>query len=543
MGASVLHWPRGSRYAAYALSFPYSYGYDYRLYYGRIYVTPLPITDAEEIKRREPLFEAKIGELFFRWPEWYATCVREWVGLLEYLKGIKRELLPLGKLTEVLKESIEASKRAWELHFYGLYAALTAYTAFEGLCQSFGISEKEIRVFLQGFDTKMYEIDRALWGLADLARDLALEEAFVTGDSAESLEKYLQCSPRGQAWLKQFRDFLEHYGRRTTAAIFDPYYATWREDPWPVLFTLKTYILRGGFSFEEHTQKIIEERDQAVQKTVERLPEGAREDFLVHLRHAQATYPFFEDHNFYVEQWAYAELRYTLLECGRRLTEKRVLAAPEDVFFLTAGELLQVMQALARGGPLEIEGIGLFLPETVEERRRRWEELHQIHPPWVLGSLPEEEVRDPVFSKVWGFTKEAVAALRAEGGDFVPHRAKAARLVRVDGLPGAPGIAEGRARVILGYEGFSEVLPEEILVAPFTTPAWTPLFSKVKAVVTDSGGLLAHAAICAREYGIPAVVGTITRGRRATEVVRTGQYVRVDGNKGVMEVLQEAINT
>jgi len=97
--------------------------------------------------------------------------------------------------------------------------------------------------------------------------------------------------------------------------------------------------------------------------------------------------------------------------------------------------------------------------------------------------------------------------------------------------------------VILGYEGFSEVLPEEILVAPFTTPAWTPLFSKVKAVVTDSGGLLAHAAICAREYGIPAVVGTITRGRRATEVVRTGQYVRVDGNKGVMEVLQEAINT
>ncbi|MGB9886261.1 MAG: PEP-utilizing enzyme [Moorellales bacterium] len=540
MGASLLHWPDGSRYAAVTLSYPYSHGYDYRLYYGRIYASPLPIEDPEEIRERERRFTSIVTDLFSRWSQWYSSCVREWVSLLEYLKGIRKELLSLPKLTEVLKETIEASKRAWELHFFGQYAALSAYTDFEELCLRNGISEKEIRTFLQGYDTKVYETDRALWGLANLAHDLGLEEAFVTAESTEALEKYLELSPRGRAWLKEFRDFLEYYGRRTTAAVFDPYYPTWREEPWPVLFTLKTYILKGGFSFEDHTRKVIEERDRAVQSTMARLGEQAAEDFRLRLGPAQATYPFFEDHNFYVDQWAYAELRYTLLECGRRLTEHRILARPEDVFFLTANELLDGMRSLSRGRPSPVGGLDLFIPQLVEERRQRWQELHDCHPPRVLGTSPEVEIRDPLFTKVWGFTRETIAALEAEEEDSGTSRRSSSRAVQLIGLPGSPGVAEGRARVILGYEGFSEVLPEEVLVAPFTTPAWTPLFSKVKAVVTDCGGLLAHAAICAREYGIPAVVGTTTRGQRATEMLRTGQYVRVNGSKGVVEVLSES---
>jgi pyruvate,water dikinase len=499
----------------------------------------LPVTDPEEVKRRERVFSSVSSELFAEWPKWYASCVREWISLLEYLKGIRKELLSLAKLSEVLRETIEASKRAWELHFYGLYAALSAYTDFEALCQHYGISEKETRTFLQGYDTKVYETDRALWGLAGLAHDLGLEEAFVSAESSEALERYLDNSPRGRAWLKEFRDFLEYYGRRTTAAIFDPYYPTWREEPWPVLFTLKTYILKGGFRFEDHTRKIIEERDRAVKATVARLGEQAAQEFLLRLRPAQAAYPFIEDHNFYVDQWAYAELRYTLLECGRRLADNSILTVPEEVFFLTAPELMQAMQALSRGRPPQVEGLELFIPETVAERKQRWLELHEIHPPRVLGTLPKTEIRDPLFTKVWGFTRGTIAALAAEDLLSGAPKRGTPRALQVLGLPGSPGVVEGRVRVILGYEGFSEVLPEEVLVAPFTTPAWTPLFSKVKAVVTDCGGLLAHAAICAREYGIPAVVGTTTRGQRATESLRTGQYVRVNGTKGVIEVLEE----
>ena len=82
-------------------------------------------------------------------------------------------------------------------------------------------------------------------------------------------------------------------------------------------------------------------------------------------------------------------------------------------------------------------------------------------------------------------------------------------------------------------------MPGDIMVSPFTTPTWSPLFTKVKAVVVDGGGPLCHAAICAREYGIPAVVGTLSRGLKATEMIKSGQKVRVNGTKGLVEILRE----
>jgi pyruvate,water dikinase len=104
------------------------------------------------------------------------------------------------------------------------------------------------------------------------------------------------------------------------------------------------------------------------------------------------------------------------------------------------------------------------------------------------------------------------------------------------GYPGSPGVAEGVARVITSFEAFPKLQPGEILVCPYTATAWTPLFPKVKAVVTDTGGMLTHAAITAREYRIPAVVGTW----RATRSIKDGDFIRVDGDRGVVEVLRKA---
>jgi pyruvate,water dikinase len=103
-----------------------------------------------------------------------------------------------------------------------------------------------------------------------------------------------------------------------------------------------------------------------------------------------------------------------------------------------------------------------------------------------------------------------------------------------EGYPGAPGIAEGKARVITSFEDFPKLQPGEILVCPYTATAWTPLFPKIKAVVTDSGGMLTHAAIAAREYRIPAVVGTW----RATRSIKDGDIIRVDGSLGIVEIIK-----
>ena len=100
------------------------------------------------------------------------------------------------------------------------------------------------------------------------------------------------------------------------------------------------------------------------------------------------------------------------------------------------------------------------------------------------------------------------------------------------GLPASPGRASGPARVICTPEEFDRLQPGDVLIAPVTTPAWTPLFVHAAAVVTDTGSPLAHASLAAREYGIPAVVGT----GNATARFQDGQQVLVDGNTGLVEV-------
>jgi pyruvate,water dikinase len=98
------------------------------------------------------------------------------------------------------------------------------------------------------------------------------------------------------------------------------------------------------------------------------------------------------------------------------------------------------------------------------------------------------------------------------------------------GMPGSPGAAEGIVRIVRNASEFDRLNAGEVLVAPFTNPSWTPLFQRAAAVVVDSGSAASHAAIVAREYGIPAVMSTVT----GTQVLRDGESIRVDGNQGLV---------
>jgi len=531
MGASVYHWPRGTKVASEWFSFPYSRGFDYVLYDGRIYPGVIPITDPEEIKDREVIFGDKLKKALDSWPEFYAEGVKEWTNMLSYLRGMDKRTLPLDRLLIVLRDAVKISKRSWELHFIYMYPSIFAYMTFEAVCKEYNIPEKEMRIFLQGFETKMFELDRAMWRLADIAREMNLTVLFDKAEKAAASKhvneqkaavvKQILCETEmGKVWWDQFEKLLEKFGRRSTASLFDPAYKTWNEDPYPVLSTIKTYIQKGGFDYEEHTKKIIGERDKFIEETIARIPDYDRERFKQALLHAQYSYPFNEDHNYYVEQWTYSELRYVIQECGRRLVKFGMLKEKDDIFFLTVSELEEILEDVVLDEKIGVQEHLASVRHMVYGRKEVWKDLHKVKAPPFIGTIPEERVDDPVFIKIWGMTDEVI-----KGNALTKDRVEG----RFEGFPGAPGVVEGVARVIFGYD--------EILVAPFTTPAWTPLFSKIKGVVTDSGGMLAHAAICAREYNIPAVVGTITRGARVTDFVKTGQKIRIDGTNGVAEVI------
>ncbi len=198
---------------------------------------------------------------------------------------------------------------------------------------------------------------------------------------------------------------------------------------------------------------------------------------------------------------AWPVMRRAVLRIGEALAEREVIREPDDVFFLTRTEALAALE-------------GTPLPATVDVAGRRAirEEQARLVPPPIVGSLNRQ-------LKAWW--------------DSQPRQfgAKRSETAIVSGAPASPGRASGPVRVIRGPDEFDQLKPGEILVAPLTAPAWTPLFSRAAAVVTDVGSVAAHASIIAREYGIPAVVGC----GDATARLRTGMRVTVDGSAGTVE--------
>ena len=150
--------------------------------------------------------------------------------------------------------------------------------------------------------------------------------------------------------------------------------------------------------------------------------------------------------------------------------------------------------------------------------------LAQWSAPPALGPVPES-MSDPAVQMLWGVTDETIATwLGAEDLDEDTVRGYAA----------SPGVIEGVAHVLMSVNDIGSIREGEVLVCPVTAPSWGPVFGKIAAAVSDIGGTLSHAAIVAREYGMPSVVGT----GQATRKIRTGDRVRVDGDRGIVTVLR-----
>jgi len=198
---------------------------------------------------------------------------------------------------------------------------------------------------------------------------------------------------------------------------------------------------------------------------------------------------------------AWPVMRRAVVRIGEALAERGVIALPDDVFFLTRAETLAALE----GRPLP--------PDTdVAARRSLRAEQARLVPPTRVGRV------NPMLQKVWDSFPGLIGAAPSD-------------TALVSGIPASPGRVTGTVRVIRGPEHFDELRAGEILVAPLTAPAWTPLFNRAAAVVTDVGSAASHASIIAREYGIPAVVGC----GDATSRLLTGMNVTVDGATGNVE--------
>lgn len=216
----------------------------------------------------------------------------------------------------------------------------------------------------------------------------------------------------------------------------------------------------------------------------------------------------------YLDQSLLFRSRRALLQGGQRLVERGDLAAGDDVMFLTADELRGALDSAT----------GRDLRPLINVRKAEFARWQTLAPPPSVGTPPPPGAAlGPAGPVGKGF-------LRFFGGPAT----ESSSAIEIRGNAGSGGSVEGVARVVGSLEEASALCTGEILICPTTSPSWTPLFAIAAAIVTDTGGVLSHCAVVAREVGIPAVAGT----RVATTAIMTGQRIAVDGAKGVVTILR-----
>ena len=373
--------------------------------------------------------------------------------------------------------------------------------------------------FLLGYDSEPIRAEKSLYDLAAWAREVpGLAQAILTEPTAALAESQRTGLPPAgvdpalwQQWHPRFQEHLGRFGHAVYNLDFvSPVPA---DDPSPLLETVKFYLRGHGNDPHERQRLSAARREDETSRTIARLGPKRRTAFLRLLRWAQGAAPIREDALADVGL-AWPLLRGMLFELGRRLVDSTVIAEPADVFWLRHRELRSAVEfGLAGAGTQAAVAItGADRPVragAVEERKMLWRGQAKAAAPQLL---PESRWMERAFGSMMP------AGSPDQPGDIIK------------GAGASSGRVSAPARVLSGPQDFAAMVPGDVLVARITTPAWTSLFAMASAVVTDVGGPLSHSSIVAREYGIPAVLGTGV----ATQRLTSGQQITVDGDAGTV---------
>lgn len=468
---------------------------------GWIYNSPVPAGAPEEMEAlvaaHMPVMGDHMDNLRRRWDaEYLPELLRltEEIDALDFTGDDASAAAALDRL-------IAVNRDIWRIHFQIVFPKLAAGERFSGVYTEVTGTTDEMEPYrcLQGIPNKSIESDRALWDLAQEARSLpAVAAALAAGTPAEALDA-LDRDPGGRAWRERFDAFLDAYGQRAQA--MDLSVPTWQEEPSFAVETLRRYVSADAADPEGQRERLRAEADELAAAARARIADpGMRAAFDDVLEVARQAWPLEEDHAFYIDQRSLAgATRRACLRIAARLVGQGRLGAIDDVWFCGFDDLRDGL-------------VGQDLSGRVRGARRRYAEDSLLDAPPFIGVPPDPSApADPGLSKFFG----RPGPPEVEG-----------RVLR--GSAGSRGRVEGVARVVRSLDELARVQPGDIMVCRSTTPPWTPIFASIAGLVTDTGGVLAHGAIVAREYAIPAVMGT----KIGTQIIRDGGRITVDGDAG-----------
>lgn len=524
---------------------PPAYGIDQRIVNGYLYISPIP-APPEDLEARAKAFGERAGHYYERWDEIYEKWKVKTVDRLEQIKAMRFEPLPdlepeetvlshkgssTGyQLIEDYSRMVLIMYETYQFHFELLNIGYAAYLTFFSFCkQAFpDISDQSISRMVGGLHVDLYRPDDELKRLAKAAVEHGIADDIAADGSADEVFARLRANG-GSAWVEDWERTADPWFLIDTAPGHPGgygHYGTWASEPDIPLAAVREYIaaLRAGKEIDRPTQQVLDERERITGEYRDLLAKDDRAAFDDMLALARKVFVYIEEHVIYIEHWMWATFWAQSRQLARALTEMGALEQPEDMFFLRRTEVMEtlydVVTAWGSGGRSASRE---HWAPIIAKRRAIYEKLAAWDAPPALG-VPPTEVNEPFTVMLWGITTDSVQGwLESGDGDGASLR----------GQPGSPGVVEGPARVVRTVQELEQVQPGDVLVCPATSPAWSPVFSRVAATVSDVGGVMSHTAIICREYGLPAVVGT----GNAVARVKEGQMVRVDGDTGVVTLL------
>jgi pyruvate,water dikinase len=404
-------------------------------------------------------------------------------------------------------EMYEEVKDRWYIHgllLYGFFAA----GQFADLYKAVAAVDDEKLGYeaLQGFETMATRSARGLWKLSRIVRASPELHYIFEGSNPEDIVSRLEANPAGRAFTSELNAYLDEYGWRADS-VYELTRPAWREDPRIAINAIQGYLsIEDDRGPDSQLRSAIRRREELLAEARARIgDDSARlQQFNAAYEATQCFTPITEDHNHWIDQIGDISMRYPALELGRRCVARGTLANTEDVFHLEREDIVGAMK-------------GVDKTDLAATRKADFERFARVVPPPFIGAPPPPS-DDPVVDVIvrfFGLPVEPNADPRV-----------------INGVAASPGTVTAKAKVVRSLAEASKLQAGEVLVCVMTLPPWTPLFSTACAVVADTGGILSHCAIVARENRIPCVVGTMS----GTSLIKDGQTITVDGSLGIVRI-------
>jgi rifampicin phosphotransferase len=439
--------------------------------------------------------------------QWRDEALPELRRLFDEIAATPVEELPAGDLADAWLGAWAAVSRSWVIHFFTIMAP---YQVLEDLSDAYaaalgpGRDAEALSLTATGHH-ELEDVEAGVERLAQLATGDGLRQAVESAAAGDVMAPVdlsaLRTLPGGPAFVDRLEAFLAEHGHLGQNHD-DLRLASWAEAPRSLLGRIATRIASPARSSSK--------REAALRARADELEAGVREAlrdkpddlaaFERTLEHARAIGWLTEGHNYWIDRLSQARLRALAMRVGARLVREGRFDVADDVFFLGRDE---VAEAIRDGRPRQ---------ELVARRRAEHERNERRTPPYWVGKVPDELPSGDRFDG---------PRVASAGGDTLSGKGASA------------GVVRGPARITLSQDDFGRIQPGDIIVCPSSNPSWVPVFTIAGGLVTNTGGVLSHAAVVAREFGLPAVVGT----GDATTRIADGRLVEIDGTAGTVRLL------